>query len=139
MSGIRLSLLGPPLLSPPPDTGEPFRKKTLALLAYLATEARPVARDSLAALFWPENPQARARANLRRVIFCLWELLGEGGVIAAQDCIVLDSKRLETDLRDFMRLSAAPTDAKDGGGAKGSKISRPLWRSIGTASWPVSD
>jgi hypothetical protein len=44
MSGIRLSLLGPPLLYPPPDTGEAFRKKTLALLAYLATEARPVAR-----------------------------------------------------------------------------------------------
>lgn len=108
MSGIRLSLLGPPLLSPPPDSGEAFRKKALALLAYLATEARPVARDSLAALFWPENPETRARANLRRIIFCLRELLGEGAVLAEQDCIALDSSRLETDLRDFMRLSAPP-------------------------------
>lgn len=108
MSGIRLSLLGPPLLYPPPDTGEAFRKKTLALLAYLATEARPVARDSLAALLWPENPQTRARANLRRVVFCLRELLGEAAVIAEQDCIILDPSRLETDLRDFTSLAATP-------------------------------
>lgn len=115
MSGIRLSLLGPPLLYPPPDTGEAFRKKTLALLAYLATEARPVARDSLAALLWPENPQTRARANLRRVVFCLRELLGEGAVLAEQDCIILDSNRLGTDLRDFMSLAGAPMNGADEG------------------------
>lgn len=110
MSGTRLSLLGPPLLSPPPDGGESFRKKTLALLAYLAAEARPVARDSLAALLWPENPQARARANLRRVVFCLRGLLGDGAVIAVQDCVALDEGKLETDIRDFTRLSAPPVN-----------------------------
>ncbi len=47
--------------------------KHLALLAYLALEARAESpafrrRDELASLFWPELDQAHARASLRRVV-----------------------------------------------------------------------
>ena len=41
--------------------------KVRALLAYLAVEAgRPHARDELTGLLWPDQPDAAARANLRK-------------------------------------------------------------------------
>jgi predicted ATPase/DNA-binding SARP family transcriptional activator len=39
-----------------------------ALLVYLACHARPLARDTLAELLWPERSQAQALANLRSCI-----------------------------------------------------------------------
>lgn len=40
-------------------------RKALALLAYLAVTEMPQSRDHLAALFWPDRSQTRARGNLR--------------------------------------------------------------------------
>ena len=60
---VTLRLLGPPELR---DGREPLvlaRRKSMALLAYLALEERTHARDSLAALFWPECDQVRARGD----------------------------------------------------------------------------
>jgi predicted ATPase/DNA-binding SARP family transcriptional activator len=51
--------------------------KVRALLAYLATEsARPHARASLAALLWPEQPDAAALRNLSQTLVRLREVLG---------------------------------------------------------------
>ncbi len=44
------------------------RRKTLALLAYLAVTAQPQPRDTLAAMFWPEQDETTARARLRRTL-----------------------------------------------------------------------
>src|SRR4051812_36099231 len=47
------------------------------LLAYLALEAgQPHTRESLAALFWPDEPEAVARQNVRQAIYQLRQLLG---------------------------------------------------------------
>jgi predicted ATPase/DNA-binding SARP family transcriptional activator len=43
-------------------------RKALALLGYLATEGRPVPRDYLANLFWPELTETRARNNLSQLL-----------------------------------------------------------------------
>ena len=49
---------------------------TQGLLAYLALEAdRAHARDSLATLFWPDQPTATARHNLRQTLYQLRRLL----------------------------------------------------------------
>jgi DNA-binding SARP family transcriptional activator len=45
----------------------PERRHQLA--AWLALRATPVARDQLAALFWPDRDNAAARRNLRRLAF----------------------------------------------------------------------
>ena len=58
------------------------RRKTLALLAYLAVTGGMQSRETLAALFWPEYDQSSAFANLRRELSRLKELLGEGDVLA---------------------------------------------------------
>jgi len=56
--------------------GEPLRfgapPRALELFAYLLlARAAPVARDRLAALFWPEVPDRDARADLRRHLYYL--------------------------------------------------------------------
>ena len=54
--------------------GEPIRvdtRKALAILAVLAVERRPYARDELAALFWPESDDESARNALRRTLSVL--------------------------------------------------------------------
>lgn len=51
-----------------------------ALLVYLAMEnEQPHARDMLAALFWPEEPEAVAKKNLRQSLYQLRRVLGDAG------------------------------------------------------------
>ncbi len=60
------------------DNPHPLRFETRsvdALLIYLACQQRPVSRDFLAELFWPERTQKQARANLRLALHRLRHLL----------------------------------------------------------------
>ncbi len=59
--------------------GEPIRvdtRKAQAIVAVLAVERRPYARDELAALFWPESGDESARNALRRTLSVLRAALG---------------------------------------------------------------
>ncbi len=68
---FQVTLAGKPLVTFESD-------RVRALLAFLAVEAdRPHRRDQLAALFWPNHPEATARANLRHVLRKLRQALGE--------------------------------------------------------------
>ncbi|HUG29407.1 MAG TPA: BTAD domain-containing putative transcriptional regulator [Candidatus Limnocylindria bacterium] len=87
---IQLRVLGPPVLER--LTGERRRPvhlgpRRLALLAYLAVAGaeRPVRRDTLLALFWPERSTDRARAALRQALYSLRSHLGESVVDARGD------------------------------------------------------
>jgi DNA-binding SARP family transcriptional activator/predicted ATPase len=52
--------------------------KVQGLLVYLAlTRQQPQARDALAALFWPDEPDAVAKKNLRQSLYQLRQVLGE--------------------------------------------------------------
>ncbi len=52
-------------------------RKALAIVALLAVEGRPYARDELAALFWPESDDESARGALRRTLSVLRTALGD--------------------------------------------------------------
>jgi predicted ATPase/DNA-binding SARP family transcriptional activator len=54
------------------------RKKSIAVLAYLASTGQPHSREMLAALCYPEFDQVSARNNLRRDLFELKSAIGEG-------------------------------------------------------------
>ncbi|NCC30759.1 MAG: hypothetical protein EOM24_01900, partial [Chloroflexia bacterium] len=73
-----LHLLGPTriLFDDVPLTDLPAGKN-LALLAYLALERWPHARERLAALLWGDMPAARAQSNLRMALYTLNNLLPE--------------------------------------------------------------
>jgi predicted ATPase/DNA-binding SARP family transcriptional activator/pimeloyl-ACP methyl ester carboxylesterase len=66
MPSFKLYLMGPPRLEKNGEAVAISRRKEMALLAYLAVTHKPHSRDSLATLFWPDNDQSSALANLRR-------------------------------------------------------------------------
>lgn len=52
--------------------------KARALLAYLVLESdRPHRRDALAGLLWPDEPESRARQNLRQALSYLRQAIGD--------------------------------------------------------------
>jgi predicted ATPase/DNA-binding SARP family transcriptional activator len=63
---LRICLFGPPRLEYDGEPVQISRRKGLALLAYLSHINQPASRDTLAALFWPENSQTEALKSLRR-------------------------------------------------------------------------
>ena len=65
------------------------RRKSLALLAYLAATGQPHGREALAALLWPDADSERARAGLRRALVDLNAALGKGWVETEGDQIAL--------------------------------------------------
>jgi DNA-binding SARP family transcriptional activator len=66
MASLQLALLGPLRLIVRGQTVLHFGyNKVAALLAYLAVEPGPHARDTLAALLWPESSDEAARRSLR--------------------------------------------------------------------------
>lgn len=71
MSVLSLNLLGPPRLEIDGEKIDITRRKSLALLAYLAVTGQPQSRDMLATLLWPEADQSRSRAALRNAIWAL--------------------------------------------------------------------
>ncbi len=69
MPRISLYLLGAFRCTADGQTLRSFRsKKSRALLAYLAAEARPHERDHLAGLLWSERPDSVARTYLRQAL-----------------------------------------------------------------------
>lgn len=79
MGRIRIRLLGPfeVTIEGGPVTGFAYAK-VRALLAYLALEGpRPHPRGALAALLWPDQPEASARASLSQALMTLRNALGD--------------------------------------------------------------
>jgi DNA-binding SARP family transcriptional activator len=82
MSSLTLRLLGPPQVE---LNGAPLhiaRRRTLALLLYLAVTDQRYQRDELTAFFWPELDPSHARADLRRALYQLHQTLGDGWIEA---------------------------------------------------------
>lgn len=60
------------------QNGSPPRfrsQRTMALLGYLVAEQRPLTREFLATLFWPDEDPAIGKANLRRELHNLAQIL----------------------------------------------------------------
>ncbi|MCA9949923.1 MAG: tetratricopeptide repeat protein [Anaerolineales bacterium] len=76
MSSMYLKLLGVVQVSWEKGTPPRFRsQRTVALLGYLVAEQRPLTREFLSALFWPDEDPAKGKANLRRELHNLAQIL----------------------------------------------------------------
>src|SRR3990172_4424325 len=73
-------------------------RKALAILALLAVEGRPFARDELAALIWPEADDESARGALRRTLSVLRTSLGDRWLRVDRASVTLDRAGTWTDL-----------------------------------------
>jgi DNA-binding SARP family transcriptional activator/DNA-binding beta-propeller fold protein YncE/energy-coupling factor transporter ATP-binding protein EcfA2 len=76
---LQIKLLGPFEVAVGDEPAQGFDSdKVRALLAYLAAEAgRSHRRETLAGLFWPEQSERSARANLRRALANLRQVIGD--------------------------------------------------------------
>ena len=106
---LTIRLLGPPEIL---VDGRPLAvdtRKAVAILALLAVEVRPFARDEIAALLWPESDDVAARGALRRTLSALHAAVGEGPLLIERGRIALDPGRVDVDL-DRVQRAATSTD-----------------------------
>ncbi|WP_067824970.1 AAA family ATPase [Nocardia inohanensis] len=84
------------------------RQRVCALLAWLAVHPGPHQRSRLAAEFWPDVPEANARASLRSAVWALRGALGAAAdcLEAGRDTVQLGGE-VRVDLVEFNRLAAA--------------------------------
>ena len=89
------------------------RRKSLALLAYLAVTRQPHGRDALATLLWPDAAGERARAGLRRSLVDLNTALGKGCLDAEGDQVALRADvAMQADVERFHAgLARSPATA----------------------------
>ena len=100
---VRLVLFGPPRITRADSPVTFDTRKATALLARVAEAARPVTRDALAALLWPDADDERARAALRRTL----SVAGAVGpaLVVDRSSVALDIELCDVDTRAFERLA----------------------------------
>ena len=106
-SGARLTILlgGATILADgAPVRGRATHRHALALLALLvANGGKPMTRDKLTALLWPERDSDSARNLLKVNVHELRKELGEAAIRSAGDSLSADGAALSCDLFDFLR------------------------------------
>ncbi|MEP6619551.1 MAG: BTAD domain-containing putative transcriptional regulator [bacterium] len=115
-NGLRLVTLGTLALRSPggdEDATLARRRFKLALLAVLALAGRPVARDTLIALFWPEQDEARARHSLSDALSHLRRVLGPRAISTRQAEVALtDEAHIDVDALAFATAVEANDDER---------------------------
>jgi adenylate cyclase len=79
-------------------------RRTVALLGYLVAERRAIARDFLAALFWPDEATAKGRSNLRRELHNLTQVLPGCWELDHQAVAFVPSADVTVDLDTLLQL-----------------------------------
>jgi DNA-binding SARP family transcriptional activator len=107
---LQLKLFGSPQIS---YQGQPLTgfvsAKVRALLIYLAVTGRPHSRDHLAELLWADTP-ASTRANLRKALSNLRQLIGNTLVEDGKESIALNGAQVWVDVVEFGRLIKGEAD-----------------------------
>ena len=111
--GLNLTLLGTPKVKlDGVQVTEFITSKAEALLYYLALTGRIHARTALAALFWPDVPDAVALKNLRDIIFNLRKLFGEHLTITRHTMGLNQSAPHRIDVVDLRSRLRAPLEER---------------------------
>ena len=120
-TGLEIRVLGP--LEVRVD-GVPLvvdTRKALAILALLAAERRPFAREELAAMLWPESDDASARGALRRTLSVLRSALGDRWLLVDRSTVTLDAAGTWIDLAI---VEAADSDTSSAPLREASSVAR---------------
>lgn len=106
MSKLEINLFGAPEFK---VDGAPLnlgRRKSEALLAYLAVTGHPQRRGKLAALLWPDASQSRAYTYLRRSLSALKQALDPNRLCTNHETVELSNTELHLDVAEFRSLLA---------------------------------
>lgn len=112
---LELSLLGSPRVTRGGVALALDTRKAVALLAYLALSGAVQGRDTLAGLLWPDYPQIRARAALRRTLSVI-NRAGDPALEIARDAVGLSGQRSQVDVLEFGELLSPCLHETTGGG-----------------------
>ena len=102
-----LKLFGTPSIegSSGPISGRAAQGSRVALLAALAlARGRPITRDKLTALLWPESPTDRARHQLSDTLYIVRGALGDDVIRSSGDELALNTDAIACDVVTFERL-----------------------------------
>jgi DNA-binding SARP family transcriptional activator/tetratricopeptide (TPR) repeat protein len=124
VASLSIRLLGPLEVA---VAGRPIvvdTRKALAIVALVAAERRPFARDELAAMFWPEADDEAARGALRRTLSALRTAVGESGLVIDRTQVALDPMASSVDLAELERLAASsrPSDLEKAASLAGGPL-----------------
>lgn len=104
---LHITLLGPPQQSVHAAPLAIPRRQLRALLYRLAATRRPLPREQLCFLFWPDIPEAAARRNLTVLLNQLRQALPAPGIVVAQgDTLLLDPSHVHVDTVAFAEAGA---------------------------------
>ena len=107
MPDIELNFFGPPHIAIDGLPVPTQRRKSLALLAYLAVTQQSHARDTLTAILWPDTDQSHGRTVLRSVLADLHRALGPDALIVTGDQVALRrAPDMTVDVARFRELIA---------------------------------
>jgi DNA-binding SARP family transcriptional activator len=110
-SPVKLYLLGAPRLEIEGKSVSLGRRKSMALLSYLAVTGQASGRPTLAALLWPESDPCAAFASLRQALAALRKSLGEGCLEVDRSIVRLCPEgSLWVDTYEFDRYLAGTPD-----------------------------
>ena len=111
---LALHLLGPPRIELDGQSIHLERRKSMALLAYLAVEGGQHQRDFLSALLWPDTNQSNAFKNLRQILWEIQQSLGEGVLASDREQICLnDGEQAWLDVHEFESLISKGNTEED--------------------------
>ena len=82
-------------------------RKALAIVALVAAEGRPFAREELAAMFWPDADDEAARGALRRTLSALRTAIGPVGFVIERARVSMDPATSQVDLVELERLATS--------------------------------
>jgi DNA-binding SARP family transcriptional activator len=103
--GLRILLLGPPLVLSGDQSLALSRRGLRSLLYYLACQPEPQTRGQLGLLFWEDLPEAKMRKNLREMLSRLRTELPDAEMLRVdQEYVWLDESNVTTDVREFLLL-----------------------------------
>ncbi|MCB0013867.1 MAG: tetratricopeptide repeat protein, partial [Anaerolineales bacterium] len=106
MKKLEISLLGPVAVHYDGQEIKDFAsRKALALLVYLAGQDRPVPRDFLTNLLWPQHEESRGLANLSVALSSLRKHFGEFISADRHTIGLIDQEGLHIDAQRFARKS----------------------------------
>ena len=82
--------------------GRGAQRRRMALLAVLAVQRhRPVSRDKLLGLFWPDRPSAEGRHSLAQLIYAIRHEFGDAVLVSGADDLRTDPAGVSADVIDF--------------------------------------
>ena len=108
MNRFALQLLGTVRVASDGGDLPRFRsQRTMALLGYLTVEQRAISRDFLATFFWPNETLAVGKANLRRELHNLAQILPKCWQTSRVEVAFVPSADTAVDIYQFQQYEAA--------------------------------